>query len=145
MPIDPFAHAESTADRWLAAVRIWLGTDNRVVAYRMLRAWLHVVRDRLPAEAAANFGTQLPVLLRGVVYEGWNPTYVPTRYGVPGFVARFAGSASINRAEVPDAAAAVTSALSELCAPGQLERVLKLMPDALSELLTADVRKRHAS
>lgn len=133
---DPFAHAENTARKWLAAVGGHLGTEDRHAAYRAVRAWLHTVRDRLTVEAAAHFAAQLPELLRGVYYEGWTPSHVPTRYGVPGFVARFAGSAGVSRADVPAAAAAVTAALDELCSPGQLDHVLDLMPDSLAELLT---------
>ena len=141
---DPFAHAESTANRWLAVVRERLAAEARYPAYRMVRAWLHVVRDRLTVGAAMDFAAQLPELLRGVYYEGWTPSHVPTRYEVPGFIARFAGSADIPRSEVPAVAAAVTSALGELCAPGQLEHVLKPLPDALVELLTADGGTRRA-
>ena len=137
-PNDPFAHAENTAHTWLAVVRDRLGTDDRQLAYRVLRAWLHTVRDRLTVEAAAHFAAQLPELLRGVFYEGWNPSHVPTRYGVDGFVARFAGSAGTTRAEVPRAAAVVTSALDELCSPGQLDHVLKPLPEPLVALLTVD-------
>lgn len=137
---DPFAHAENTAHRWLAVVAGRLGTDDRHAAYRILRAWLHTVRDRLTIEAAVHFAAQLPELLRGVYYEGWTPSHVPTRYDVPGFVARFAGSAGITRAEVPLAAAAVTAALDRLCSPGQLDHVLELMPERLAALL-AEVRR----
>ncbi|WIV53886.1 DUF2267 domain-containing protein [Amycolatopsis nalaikhensis] len=141
---DPFAHAENTAHTWLAVVRGRLGADDQQLAYRVLRAWLHVVRDRLTVQSAAHFAAQLPELLRGVFYEGWNPAHVPTRYEVDGFVARFAGSAGLTRAEVPAAAAAVTSALGELCSPGQLDHVLKLLPESLVTLLTAGHGGRRA-
>ncbi|WIY00457.1 DUF2267 domain-containing protein [Amycolatopsis mongoliensis] len=143
-PNDPFAHAENTAHTWLAVVRDRLGTDDRQLAYRVLRAWLHTVRDRLTVEAAAHFAAQLPELLRGVFYEGWNPSHVPTRYGVSGFVARFAGSGGITRAEVPPVAAVVTSALDELCSPGQLDHVLTLLPESLVTMLTTGHEVRRA-
>ncbi|MEV4603348.1 DUF2267 domain-containing protein [Amycolatopsis sp. NPDC049253] len=129
---DPFAHAESTAHDWLAVVRDHLGAKDDRDAYRMLRAWLHTVRDRLTVEGAAQFAAQLPDLLRGLFYEGWHPAFVPTRYAVPGFVARFAGSADSTRAEVPAAAAAVTAAVESLC---RLDDVLELLPVSVVELL----------
>ncbi|UOX90615.1 DUF2267 domain-containing protein [Amycolatopsis sp. FBCC-B4732] len=132
----PFAGAAEIAAEWLAAVGERLGTDDRAVAYRMLRAWLHTVRDRLTVESAARFAASLPDLLRGLFYESWTPHHVPTRYHVPGFVARFAGSADTTRAEVPAAAAAVTAALEELCPPGRLEDVFRALPDSLTALLT---------
>ncbi|GAB3147456.1 DUF2267 domain-containing protein [Amycolatopsis stemonae] len=139
---DPFAHAENTARTWLAAVGDALGTEDRHAAYRAVRAWLHTVRDRLTVEAAVHFAAQLPELLRGVYFEGWTPSHVPTRYDVPGFVGRFAGSAGIARAEVPATAAAVTAAFDRLCSPGRLDHVLKLLPARLVDLLTGDRRAR---
>lgn len=135
-PDDPFAHADASARKWLAVVGEQLGTEDPHEACRVLRAWLQTVRDRLTVEVAAHFAAQLPELLRGVYYEGWTPAHVPTRYDVPGFTARFAGSAGIGLTEVPAAAAAVTAALDRLCSPGQLGHVLKLMPSHLAELLT---------
>ncbi|WP_328457874.1 DUF2267 domain-containing protein [Amycolatopsis sp. NBC_00438] len=141
-PTDPLAQAEGTASAWLSVVRDRVAAADRHTAYRLLRAWLHVVRDRLTVQVAAHFAAQLPDLLRGVFSEGWNPAHVPTRYGVSGFVARFAGSAGISRAEVPAAAAAVTSALGELCSPGQLGHVLNLLPEPLVALLSGGEVRR---
>ena len=56
-----------------------LRTDNRRHAYAALRAGLHALRDRVGPENAVHFGAQLPILLRGVYYEGWRPSETPTR------------------------------------------------------------------
>jgi len=134
---DPFGHAESTANLWLAAVHERLGAGDRRASYRMLRAWLHAVRDRVTVETAAHFAAQLPELLRGVYYEGWNPAHVPVRYDLAEFIERFATEAGISQADVPWTAATITSALRGLCSPGQVEHVLVPMPLALWEMLTA--------
>ncbi|MFM8270084.1 MAG: DUF2267 domain-containing protein, partial [Pseudomonadota bacterium] len=34
---------------------------------------LHEIRDRLPVTEAAHFGAQLPMLIRGLYYEGFRP------------------------------------------------------------------------
>ena len=61
---------------WLKELMVRLGTDDREQAYTVLKATLHAVRDRLGPENAAHLGAQLPILLRGVYYEGmanrWN-------------------------------------------------------------------------
>lgn len=41
-------------------------------AFVILRASLKALRDRLTTEEAIQLGAQLPVLLRGFYYEGWN-------------------------------------------------------------------------
>ena len=39
----------------------------------VLRAVLHHLRDRLTLEEAVDLGAQLPTLIRGIYYEGWQP------------------------------------------------------------------------
>lgn len=41
-------------------------------AFVLLRATLKALRDRLTMEEAIQLGSQLPALLRGFYYEGWN-------------------------------------------------------------------------
>ncbi|WP_197496500.1 DUF2267 domain-containing protein [Mycobacterium sp. 1274761.0] len=47
--------------------------DQRTHSYAALRAVLHALRDRLPVNEAAQLGAQLPMLVRGIYYTGWNP------------------------------------------------------------------------
>src|SRR5438552_3108412 len=48
-------------------------------AYAAFRSVLHALRDRLPVDEAAHLAAQLPMLIRGMYYEGWKPSAVPTR------------------------------------------------------------------
>ena len=59
---------------WLHEIGAELGFDNERAAYAALRATLHAVRDRLPAELVAHFGAELPTFIRGIYYEGWHPS-----------------------------------------------------------------------
>ncbi len=36
-------------------------------------------RDRLPVDLTAHFGAQLPMLVSGLYYEGWDPSKVPIK------------------------------------------------------------------
>ncbi|WIY00534.1 DUF2267 domain-containing protein [Amycolatopsis mongoliensis] len=133
---DPFARAESTARAWLALVGRELGTDDRVLAHRVLRAWLHGVRDRLPVGPAVRFAAQLPVLLRGEFFDGWNPARVPVPGDVAEFCEQFAAEAGIHQSQVADAVTAVGAALDTSCSAGNLGHVLAALPHPLRTLLT---------
>jgi uncharacterized protein (DUF2267 family) len=66
-------------NHWLNDVAQRLGGCERQDAYTAVRAVLHALRDRLQAQAAVNFAAQLPMLLRGLYYEGWTLPEKPTR------------------------------------------------------------------
>lgn len=70
---DPIAPAVHKAQEWIAEVRDTLDVPDRQRGYQALRAGLHALRDRLPVNETAHLGAQLPMLIRGIYYEGWDP------------------------------------------------------------------------
>jgi uncharacterized protein (DUF2267 family) len=77
--LDTFDKTVQESNLWLKDVMERLDTRDRHHAYSTLRAVLHALRDRIGAESAAHLGAQLPMLLRGLFYEGWDPTGKPTK------------------------------------------------------------------
>lgn len=64
---------------WLKAIMDRLQTDDRHLAYLALRATLHALRDRIGPETAVHLAAQLPMLIRGLYYEGWRLRASQTR------------------------------------------------------------------
>jgi uncharacterized protein (DUF2267 family) len=62
---------------WLNELMDAVNWDDKYRAYRLLRATLHALRDRLTAHEAAQFGAQLPMLIRGLYYDGWHMRDTP--------------------------------------------------------------------
>lgn len=86
-------------------------------------------------EASAHFAAQLPDLVRGIYYEGWDPSRVPEKYDVDEFADRFARAAIISNKYVPRAAAAVAAVLPRHLSPGHMDKILDQLPAAFRDLL----------
>lgn len=66
-----------TTNEWLREIGDELGWDDRHRSYHAFRAVLHALRDRLPVNNVAHLASQLPMLVRGFFYEGWQPAGKP--------------------------------------------------------------------
>jgi uncharacterized protein (DUF2267 family) len=53
--------------------------EQRNQSYAALRTVLHLLRDRMPVQESAEFAAQLPVLVRGIYFDGWKPEDVPVK------------------------------------------------------------------
>jgi uncharacterized protein (DUF2267 family) len=133
--VDSLDRSIDKTNTWLADVAASFGTEDRRLAYRVTRSWLHTLRDRLPVPVAAHIAAQLPELLRGVFYDGWNPSKVPIKYGRDEYVARFAKDAQIHLSEVPDAGRLVTAAMRRHMSAGAIDEALGVLPGDIRGLI----------
>ena len=146
MSLDAFDHAVHTANTWLADLAREIGDHDRRYAYRVLRAWLHTLRDRLPVNDAVKFSAQLPELLRGVYFDGWEPARTPVKYGPDEYIARFALESRIPATDVAEVAPVVTRALGRRISAGQLEEALDHLPAPVREVVAGpDATARAAA
>jgi uncharacterized protein (DUF2267 family) len=143
--ISSLDHSIDKVNVLLAEVADEFGTQDRRFAYRVTRAWLHALRDRLPVPIAAHFAAQLPELLCGVFYHGWNPSKVPVKYGRDGYVTRFARESGVREPDVPQVASLVTRVVRRHVSGGVLDEVLDVLPAQirlLAEPLDAELLTR---
>jgi uncharacterized protein (DUF2267 family) len=122
---------------WLNELAEGLGTDDRHQAYRVLRAYLHAVRDRLPVDEAAQLAAQLSPLIRGIYYDGWNPSATPVSYhGFADFLARIAADASLDGETAASyAAGAAAEVLRRHVSAGEIADISAVLPEDLKPIL----------
>lgn len=124
------------ANAWINGVNSRTGWDNKQRAYRLLRAVLHIVRDHLGVAEATQLGAQLPILIRGIYYEGWTPSEAPVKLRT---IAEF--EAQLQRdfepdpvGDLPQAVAAVMAELRAHVSPGEMRDVERAFTEKVRTL-----------
>lgn len=77
--LEAFDSTIQTTNIWLNGIMERMKWTDRHRAYSALRAVLHALRDHMTVDVAASFAAQLPLLIRGVFYEGWHPAGKPIK------------------------------------------------------------------
>ena len=139
--IDTIERSVQKTNQWLQELVNELGTDGRT-SWRVLRGYLQVLRDRLTIAEAAQLAAQLPHVLRGVFYEGFDPGHQPQKIRDPDvFLARFADHAQLREGDDPaTAVAAVTRVLRRHVAGGEVDDVLSQLPLEIRNVLEPNRR-----
>jgi len=110
--------------------------DQRNQSYAALRTVLHLLRDRLPVEESAHFAAQLPVLVRGIYFEGWDPTVVPIKLNRDDFLYEVRQSFQYDvEGGTERVVRVVLDALQKHVTPGEWEDVKGSMPKGLSRIM----------
>jgi uncharacterized protein (DUF2267 family) len=134
--LDVFDTTLHKTNNWLNELMQLLGWQDKHKAYLALRATLHALRDRLTVEEVAQLGAQLPMLIRGFYYEGWDPTGKPLKdRHKEEFLARteeqFRGDNLIDPEQV---ARAVFTVLADRVTEGEIEDVKHILPAEIQDL-----------
>jgi uncharacterized protein (DUF2267 family) len=138
-----FDKYSTEANQWLAVVSRHLGLHDRQQAGRIFRAVLHALRDRIPASDAVQFGAQLPIIWKGIYFDGFKlrkePVVIRDAQEWLMFIAShdaFAEGHDFPTAEHTRLAfQGVMAALEELLSSGQYTQVVHALHADIQELL----------
>jgi uncharacterized protein (DUF2267 family) len=109
---------------------------NRHQGLQILRAFLHVLRDHLSIDESAQLAAQLPMLVRGLYYEGWDPSHgLQHERDARHFIDRFVQASGVRPMDAGDAIAAAAQVLQKHVSPGEFEDVFTSLPKHVRELL----------
>ena len=129
-------HAPQVFAEWLNELREDLEWPDKARAYLLLHATLHTIRDFLSVDEAADLAAQLPVLVRGVYYDGWDPSKTPVEpRNKSDFLRRIESHFDKEPLEDPErAVAAVHDLLRRHVSMGEIDQVRSAMRKSIQEL-----------
>lgn len=121
--------AEEVAHEWINELGDYLDWSDDKRIYGFMRATLHAIRDFLTVEEAAQLAAQLPMLVRGIYFESWNPSHNPAKpRNLEAFMARVAEKFPLDRVQDREAAvAAVVKLLTRHVSAGEMADVRQAM------------------
>lgn len=119
-------HTVQLTHEWIRELTDRLEWSHRKDALRLLRVVMHQVRDHLQPDELAQFSAQLPLLIRGMLFEGWAPKRAPVHQRD---AAVFVEEVEAAVGEVPD-----------YRGPQDIQAVFKLLNARISRGETDDIR-----
>lgn len=84
--LSTFDKTVQTTNTWLHEIEEELHLDDRQKAYHALRGVLLNLRDRLPVDEAMDLASELPMLIRGLYFEGYKAANKPVKYDASEFL-----------------------------------------------------------
>lgn len=147
--VEVFDTTVQKTNEWLRDIAAAMGTENRRHAYLALRGTLHAVRDFLPVDESAQLSAQLPMLVRGIYFEGWDPSATPTDdRSRESFLRRTEQAmerALWNEDEAiapEEATRAVLRVLADRIDSGEIAQVRGILPEKIRELWPVPAARR---
>lgn len=72
-------HTVQLTHEWINELRERLDWTSSRDALRLLRVTLTQIRDHISHEELAQLSAQMPLLVRGMLFEGWIPAHTPVK------------------------------------------------------------------
>lgn len=110
--------------------------EHRNQSYALFRAILTTLRDRLTVDEAVHFGAQLTILLRGIYYEGWDPSVVPIKMNKEEFLDKIRGHLIFSiEGNFEEMVSFALKTLMSFIGEGEEEKIKSVLPKDINEIL----------
>lgn len=117
-------------NEWIAELSDRLEWNDPRRAFTLLRAYLQTLRDHLNVNEAADLAAQLPILVRGIYFEGWQPARTPSHdRSINGFIAAIEKRMGDGRMQdTASAIGAVIALLENRISDGEIDDIVNCLP-----------------
>jgi len=124
------------ANEWLLEIGDRAGFPDRTDwSYGCLRQVLHTLRDRTTIEEVFQLSAQLPVLIRGIYFEGYKPFGKPDKLNAEEFMSRIKKDlGNANPISTNDAFRVIIELLYDRTTPGEMDDIRGQMPKAIQQI-----------
>ena len=136
--LDVFDSTIQRTNTWLKELMTELNWSDNRKTYLALRCVFQSLRDHLPINDAITFGEQLPMLIRGFYFDGWEvvgkPLPLGTRNDFLSFLSNSLARNGNNSSDPEVVARAVFRLLDRKVTDGEIKDIHHLMPLAVLDL-----------
>jgi len=130
----------SKGNEWLTKLGYELACQNAHVTLFALRSVLHALRDRLPPDEAVDLAAQMPLIIKGLYFDGWDPSATPVKARTKEeFLALVTKrlQRGVLDADPERVTRAVFKLIAERVSAGEVRDVRDILPAAIAELWPA--------
>jgi uncharacterized protein (DUF2267 family) len=121
---------------WLYDIEDYGGWSDTTTSLTCLRIVLHHLRDHLPPANLAHLSAQLPLFIRGLLFENWNPEHKPVKERKRDEFLDAIAQDLENHPEISadQAVQAVFCTLQRKISEGEIEKLKSVLPNPISAL-----------
>ena len=123
---------------WLNDIQAELKWDSQDNVYRATKAVLQTIRDRLPVEEVVHLTANLPLVMKGMLMDGYDLTEKPARIWTQDLffelIEEYYNPFKRNAIHPEDAVRAVVRVLNRRMGGGEMCKVAATMPLEIKEL-----------
>ena len=124
--------------QWIVDIQDELGWESRDTVYRATKAVLQTTRDRLPFEEMVHFSANLPLIMKGMLMDGYDIRDKPVKMrSVEEFfeyVQQYYDAQRRDIISADDAVRAVVVVLNRRMGGGEMQKVAANMPEKIRRL-----------